>query len=539
MPIATHWSARRWIFSLIGLLWIGLLAWAMLEMFTPHYRVSPDTTFVTGPLNRDGTVNFPAAINAANSRGITPQNNAAVALLKIIGARALSVSAAARTAGLAAMGIPKLPQSGPFASFEDYLTAVHFGVPAHQPKPVTAMDRMRQRYQVTVTREEEIYRYNNINEPWKPAEHPLVATWLKSQRHVINMAHAAATLPRYFAPLLPWRRTGMLNYMFSPGNVELVRDMLRMDALEKMGIGESAHAWRDIEAIRQLGNLVRQRRPTLIDLFASLGGQAEANELIAQLAASGISSQRQLQAYLAETEKWPIVGGLRASINFGDRLAELSIIQGLFQRQNRIAAKHYGFRGFIPLHFGQGMAQYNRWVNQFVAALRPAGYAVRRQAILKQTARIVGESPRGWRGILANLNVLHDMLTQMMPDFSQALRVEYAVRSRQVLARVALALAVYRAKHAGYPDSLSRLVPNYFTAIPADPFTDRPLHYAGSKKGFLLYSVGPNLRDDHGFAAPQTYPPNPNAPDDIAVDVHWRPQPPPSPNNASSPMPPH
>ena len=532
MPIAKHWSVRRWFFTFLGLLWVGLLAWAMLEMFTPHYQVSRATTFVTAPLNPDGTVNFPAALNAANSRGVTPQNNAAVALLKILGAHVLLGTAGDRTAALAAMGIATLPQAGAFTSFNDYLKAADFGLPAHHSRPATTLGRMRLHYQINAAIDAELYRYNNINKPWKSAEHPLVARWLESQRHVISMVRAAVRLPRYFAPLLPFKRHGMLNYMFSPAYVELLRDLLRMDALEKIGAGKSARAWRDIQAIHRLGALVRQQRPTLIELFISLSGEAQADELIGQFAASGISSSGQLRAYLAETKKWPIVGGLRASINFGDRLAELNIIQGLFERQNRIAAKQYGFRGFIPLHFGQGMAQYNRWVNQFVAALRPAGYAVRRQAILRQTDRIMAASPRGWRGILAKLNVLHDMLTQMMPDFSQALRVEYAVRTRQVLARVALALAAYRGKHGGYPATLSRLVPNYFTVIPTDPFIDRPLHYTANKTGYLLYSVGPNLRDDRGFCAPQAYPPNPNAPDDIAVHVHWRVVPPGTAKNA-------
>ncbi len=538
MPIAIHWSARRWILTLVGLLWFCVLAWAMLEMFTPHYRVSPATTFVTGPLNRDGTVNFAAAINAANSQGVAPQDNAAVALLKILGAHVLLGTAPARTAGLAAMGISKLPQTGAFTSFSDYLMAADFGLPAHQPRPATAIERMRLRYQMNAAINEHIYRYDNINKPWKPVEHPWVARWLKSQQRVIKMVRAAADLPRYFSPFLR-SRNGMLIYLMPPANVELLRDMLRMDALEKMGTGKSASAWRDIEAIRQLGVLVRQQRPTLIDLLISLSGQAEADELIAKLAATGISSEHQLRAYLAESKKWPIAGGLRASINFGDRLTELNFIQGLFEHQNLIAARQHGFRGFIPLHFGQGMAQYNRWINQFVAALRPAAYAVRRRAIMNQTTRIIGESPRGWRGILIRLNVLHDMLTQMMPDFSQALRIEYAVRARQALSRVALALAAYSRKHGGYPVTLSRLVPHFFTVIPADPFTGRPLHYTADKAGYLLYSIGPNLRDDHGFRAPQTYPPNPDAPDDIAVHVHWHVVPQARPNGKSARLPAH
>ncbi len=40
--------------------------------------VGKDTTYITGPLNADGTVNYVAYINAKHSKGVTPRNNAGI-----------------------------------------------------------------------------------------------------------------------------------------------------------------------------------------------------------------------------------------------------------------------------------------------------------------------------------------------------------------------------------------------------------------------------------------------------------------------------
>src|SRR4051812_37964692 len=51
----------------------------------PHFTISKETTYVTGPLDKDGYVDYAAALNARLSQGVTPANNANVLLSKAIG----------------------------------------------------------------------------------------------------------------------------------------------------------------------------------------------------------------------------------------------------------------------------------------------------------------------------------------------------------------------------------------------------------------------------------------------------------------------
>jgi len=85
----------------------------------------------------------------------------------------------------------------------------------------------------------------------------------------------------------------------------------------------------------------------------------------------------------------------------------------------------------------------------------------------------------------------------------QAFNAAYMVSSRQetrnTLAFVAMALHAYKLYHNRYPENLSDLTPRYLQEIPADPFGGgKPLRYRHSGDKYLLYSVGPDGKDDGG-----------------------------------------
>jgi len=81
-------------------------------------------------------------------------------------------------------------------------------------------------------------------------------------------------------------------------------------------------------------------------------------------------------------------------------------------------------------------------------------------------------------------------------------RLKYA-KGEAVLALIQteVALRRYHFAHNRYPDKLAQLVPAYVKSVPVDPFgRGKPLKYKplDGGKDFLLYSRGPNLRDDGG-----------------------------------------
>jgi hypothetical protein len=66
------------------------------------------------------------------------------------------------------------------------------------------------------------------------------------------------------------------------------------------------------------------------------------------------------------------------------------------------------------------------------------------------------------------------------------------------LARLGLATARYRTEMGACPKTLEELTPKFITAIPPDPFDGKPLRMAARDGGVVLYSIGPDGRDDGG-----------------------------------------
>jgi len=67
------------------------------------------------------------------------------------------------------------------------------------------------------------------------------------------------------------------------------------------------------------------------------------------------------------------------------------------------------------------------------------------------------------------------------------------------LAQTAIVLEQFRLAHDGhYPTSLPELRPDFLNPAPADPFDGQNLRYRKEGSGYLLYSIGQNLKDDNG-----------------------------------------
>lgn len=80
-------------------------------------------------------------------------------------------------------------------------------------------------------------------------------------------------------------------------------------------------------------------------------------------------------------------------------------------------------------------------------------------------------------------------------------RLGDAFRRQQGLARalaVALACERHRRATGAWPSNLSRLVPKYLAAVPADPHDGQPLRYRREAGGAVVYSVGVDRRDNGG-----------------------------------------
>jgi hypothetical protein len=71
------------------------------------------------------------------------------------------------------------------------------------------------------------------------------------------------------------------------------------------------------------------------------------------------------------------------------------------------------------------------------------------------------------------------------------------------IAATVLAVERHRLARGSLPESLGQLVPGYLAAVPVDPFDGLPLRFKRTDRGFVVYSVGEDSKDDGGKEEPR------------------------------------
>lgn len=94
----------------------------------------------------------------------------------------------------------------------------------------------------------------------------------------------------------------------------------------------------------------------------------------------------------------------------------------------------------------------------------------------------------------SNEDISYKINAIMAPIYDQLCLKLIRCEAQRRLRRVTLSLIAYHLRTRRFPANLSDLNP----PAPLDPYLDLPLHYRRTANGFVLYSVGDNLKDDGG-----------------------------------------
>ena len=139
---------------------------------TPKITISKETTWVTQPLKRDGTVDYVAARNKLASRGVTPENNLAVALAHVVPVK------------------DKLK--------EHFVVAVKaIGI---NQIDVTDQHRLKS-YPINTPQSDAIWEATKM--PWRAEDYPEVAEWIETHSEIVDKLIAQLDQRnKYFVPAL-------------------------------------------------------------------------------------------------------------------------------------------------------------------------------------------------------------------------------------------------------------------------------------------------------------------------------------------------
>lgn len=85
---------------------------------------------------------------------------------------------------------------------------------------------------------------------------------------------------------------------------------------------------------------------------------------------------------------------------------------------------------------------------------------------------------------------------QLLPDFADYIETAHSLGQFRQLIRGALAVKRYEAGEGRLPQFLNQIPPKYADEIPQDPYSDGPLLMQFVKDQVVIYSVGPDGKDD-------------------------------------------
>ena len=224
----------------------------------PKFTIGKDTTLIDGPLNPDGTINYVAAINKILSEGVTNENNAAIPLLSI-------------------KIVPLIPVT-PGVSLEKQADAVlaelHASPPADRPSFQTFEAYMAKKENPDNPALADQEKYSQIlddcqSHPWKSANHPEVADWLKQSDAALRTAEQAARMRHYFVPFVsssdPPKTTDALPPLANVSSI--YRHAFVARAMLVAGEGDLPGALGHLQAMRRMARLLDQEHVFIFHLI--------------------------------------------------------------------------------------------------------------------------------------------------------------------------------------------------------------------------------------------------------------------------------
>lgn len=157
---------------------------------------------------------------------------------------------------------------------------------------------------------------------------------------------------------------------------------------------------------------------------------------------------------------------------------------------------------FIDDSTGKLLSTKKTWVNIRYGFSNKKAMLLENQSYYKTVAKEQSRYYTGKTRVTVPKNRLVDFGYGFVLEICARGDVVYAYQQANLaLIQTTIALRQYYAAHGQYPSKLTDLKPAHMKSVPVDPFGKGKLiryRVKNAGKGFCLYSLGPNLRDDGG-----------------------------------------
>jgi len=506
MPIAAGLVSIVTMFLLAR---AGIFLWFVLGFWDrpPKFAIGKETTYVTGPLDKDGYMDYEATLNDHLASGVTPARNANVLIWQALGPRP--------------EGKPMLPEYFRRLGIEEPQEHGHYFVSldAHVKSQAKALPG---RQLGDVQKELDLA----MQRPWTTKDHPILTDWLRVNEKPLAVVIEATKRPDYYNPLVaPRTKTGpggLLSALIP--SVQKCRDLaaaLAARAMLRAHEGRLDEAWQDLLACHRLGRLVGSKG-TLIEALVGMAlDQVAGKADLAYLQSDRLTPRKVLDC-LRDLQQLPPLPSIADKIDLTERCVYLELVLLMRRygpgclteqhlRKDPDRAERWKMAG---MDLDTALRTGNLWYDRIVAAMRIDNRAEREKQLnqigaeLEDLAKTLpSRHLTFFTELLLGTTPSDKLLGKSIGELLLALLLP-ATRKVQVAAdrteqlngnlQLAFALVAYHGDHGCYPMTLEALAPKYLKQVPDDLFSGRALIYHPAENGYLLYSVGVNGKDEGG-----------------------------------------
>jgi hypothetical protein len=498
-----RWMHVGWMLALCG---VALAEDAALKPIP--FTISKETTILTGPLLKDGRPDYWGVYNRQHRKGVTPKNNGYAQLLLALGRREDPERDAYYASLCKELGLTQLPKAKSAAIWpeEEHLyEQFHAILSPHKPWP-SAADRKK-----------------------------LIECLVARESLEKALIHASQR-PQWFRPVI-CTPDGEVEFMLGV-SIQGATRFLCVQSWRRFQQGDFPGAIQDLQAVEQLAKRLSEG-PFLIDCLIGIGCVDRVTTVVGHMLSSRKLKPDQLKTLtelladhdltesirkvMTTTELWTDADDTTLRLVHPERLKSILDTAALWgDESDELAAS--GWRAIqrdMKQLDGDVLLKELCMLSRDLTLLRPSASWVTYRKVLDahslRSSSRKKEVPLG-KGDTYNPALLAaakkqgvSPVTRWLISYYQSSKANLLTpnaiglsgqkRMERRLMRVALGLELYRSKKGTYPKTLAEMKGVSLKTIPADFFADgKPLHYkpASDGKGYLLYSVGTDGKDDGG-----------------------------------------
>ena len=357
-------------------------------------------------------------------------------------------------------------------------------------------------------------KYNEVTSE----EKQLIEKWLNENKEILDLVIAGSKKPYYWRKYANKQNTGEMISILMPHLSEFRKlvHALCWRAWLNVEDGRYEDAFSDIKTCYRFGQHLRGDK-SLIEQLVGMAIESLAAHTLRNILSEHKINSSALAVLQKDFEQ--IIAGENFAVSLEtEKLFMYDEIQRCFT-QDRLGGGHLYLHRLRPLSGLTGFEGFDE-IASFGGTLMQIGHVLFTHPNKQESREMVDGLYDYWGQIahkspaqiraenidieeetmeLIEGNILLEILT---PALGRVCEIAHRNKADVEAALAIIAILRYKQDIGGYPDKLEKLInADYLKVLPIDPYSGEPLVYKKMDNNFVLYSFGPNFRDDDGKMA--------------------------------------